>query len=127
MPVSLAPKPEPETVTDVPGGPLVRLRVSPALTVKVTPVIELAEVVEPYAPIVWEPAVEAGTVKVLFQAPRELAVIPDLTTVPSKVIVMPVSLATKPEPVTVTEVPGGPLVRLRVRAPPSTVKVTPAT
>jgi hypothetical protein len=127
IPVSLVPKPEPVTVTEVPGGPLVRLIVSPELTAKVTSVIESAEVVEPYAPIAWEPAVEAGTVKTPLQAPRPLAEIPEATTVPSKVIVMPDSLALKPEPVTVIEVPGGPLVRLRVRAPPSTVKLMPVT
>jgi hypothetical protein len=127
MPVSPALKPEPVTVIEAPGGPVVGLMVRPALTVKVTPVTESAEVVEPYAFIVWEPAVEAGTTKVALQAPRPSAEMPDLTMVPSKVIVIPVSLAPKPEAATVTEVPGGPLVRLRVMAPPSTVKVTLAT
>jgi hypothetical protein len=128
MPVSLAPKPEPVTVIEVPGGPLVRLRVmAPPSTVKVTPVTKLARVLGPYAPIVWEPAVEAGIVKVALQFPRESAWIPDLTTVPSKVIIMPVSLAAKPEPVTVTEVPGDPLARLRAMTAFTTVKVTPGT
>jgi hypothetical protein len=127
MPVSLAPKPEPVMVTELPGEPLVRFIVSPGLTVKVTPVIESAEVDEPYAPTVWEPATEAGTVKVPLQAPTPLAVIPEVTTVPSKVTAMPVSLAPKPVPLTVMEVPGGPLVLLRVRVPPSTVKLTPIT
>jgi hypothetical protein len=95
MPVSLAPKPEPVTVTEVPGDPLVRLRVMMAFTtMKVTPGTEPAEVVVPYAPIVWEPAAEAGIVIVSLQVP-EPAGIPDLTVVPSKVIVM-FSLATKP-------------------------------
>jgi hypothetical protein len=35
MPVSLAAKPEPVTVTELPGAPLVRLREMPELTVKV--------------------------------------------------------------------------------------------
>jgi hypothetical protein len=127
MPVSLALKPVPVMVIELPGGPFVGLIVSPGPTVKVTPVTESAEVVEPYAPMVWEPAVAVGTVKVPLQAPSPLAEIPEATAVPSKVTVMPVSLAPKPVPVIVMEVPGGPLVRLRVMAPPSTVKVTPVT
>jgi hypothetical protein len=127
MPVSLALKPVPVMVIELPGGPFVGLIVSPGPTVKVTPVTESAEVVEPYAPMVWEPAVAVGTVKVPLQAPSPLAEIPEATAVPSKVTVMPVSLAPKPVPVIVMEVPGGPLVRLRVMAPPSTVKVTPIT
>ena len=42
----------------------------------------------------------------------------------SKVIVMPVSLVPKPEPVTVTTVPGGPLLGLMARVRFGTVKVT---
>jgi hypothetical protein len=54
-------------------------------------------------------------VKVPLQFPRELAEIAEPTGLPSKVIVIPVSPAAKPEPVTVTEVPGGPLAALRER------------
>ena len=61
---------------------------------------------------VWAPEGEAGPVKVPLQLPWELAEIPEATGLPSKVIVMPVSLVLKPEPVTVTTVPGGPLVGL---------------
>jgi hypothetical protein len=96
------------------------------LTIKTILVTEPAKVLEPYAPIVWEPEAEPGIAKVPLQFPRESAEIPDLTTVPSKVIVMPVSLASKPEPVTVIEVPGDPLVRLIVRPEP-TVKVMTGT
>jgi hypothetical protein len=55
-----------------------------------------------------------GTVKVPLQFPRELAEIPEVTGLPSKVILIPVSLALKPEPITVTTVPGSPLVGLMV-------------
>ena len=44
-----------------------------------------------------------------FQFPRESAEIPEAIVLPSKVIVMPVSPAPKPEPVTATELPGDPL------------------
>jgi hypothetical protein len=127
MPVSLALNPEPVTVIEVPGGPLVGLIARPEVTVKVIAVTESAEVVEPYAPIVWGPEAEAGITKVVLQLPEELAEIPDLTTVPSKVTAMPVSLALKAEPVTVTEVPGAPLVGLTVMVALSTVKATPVT
>jgi hypothetical protein len=63
---------------------------------------------------------------VLLQVPEELAEIPETTGVPSKVIATD-SEALKPEPVTVTEVPGGPLVRLMVMIGFTTVKVTPVT
>jgi hypothetical protein len=125
IPVSLTLKPEPVTVIEVPGGPLAGLMATPELTVKVMTGTESAEVVEPYAPIAWEPEAEAGTTKVVFQPPEELAEIPDLTTVPSKVIATD-SEALKPEPVTVTEVPGGPLVRLIVIVALSTVKMAVA-
>jgi hypothetical protein len=55
-----------------------------------------------------------GTVKALLQLPRELAEIPEVTALPSKVILILVSLALKPEPVTVIKVPGSPLVGLMV-------------
>lgn len=122
MPLSLAPKPEPVTVTEVPGGPLVRLRVrAPPSTEKVT--VTVPEVA-PVAPILWEPAVAAGIVTVAFQFPDESAVAV-VSVVLSKVIVI-ASLLRKPEPVTVTEVPGGPLVRLRVTVVLTTVKVAVA-
>jgi hypothetical protein len=89
--VSLARKPEPVMVTEVPGDPLVRLRVMALLTtVKVTPVTEPET--EPDAPIVWEPVAAAGIVIVSLQVPVEPTEIPDLTVVPSKVI-----LALSPE------------------------------
>ena len=53
--------------------------------------------------------------KVPLQFPSELAETAAATGLPSKVIVIPVSPAAKPEPVTVTEVPEGPLVGLRAR------------
>jgi hypothetical protein len=103
-------------VTELPGDPLVLLRVIPAPMVKVTFGAVPEVVTEPYAPTLCEPEVEAGTVKLLFQAPVALADIPVATIFPSKVTLMPVSLALKPEPVMVTELPGDPLVLLRVMA-----------
>ena len=50
--------------------------------------------------------------KVPLQFPWELAEIPETTGLPSKVIVMSLSPAPKPEPVTVTELPGGLFVGL---------------
>ena len=50
--------------------------------------------------------------KLPLQFPRELAAIPEATGLPSKVIVMPVSPALKPEPVTVTGLLGGLFVGL---------------
>jgi hypothetical protein len=83
--VSLALKPVPVTVTEVPGDPLVRLRVMTLLTtVKVTPVAEPEE--EPVATMVWEPADAVGIVIVVFQVPVP-AEIPEATVVVSKVIV----------------------------------------
>ena len=49
--------------------------------------------------------------KVTLQAPAALAAMPDATGLPSKVTAMPDSLAAKPEPLTVTAVPGAPLAR----------------
>jgi hypothetical protein len=58
---------------------------------------------------------------VLLQVPEELTEMPETIVLPSKVIAT-VSLALKPEPLIVTEVPGGPLVRLRVMIGFTTVK-----
>ncbi len=116
MPVSLALKPEPVTVTELPTAPLVRLREMTGVTVKIMSGMVVAEVEEPYASMVWEPEGEAGTTKVALQSPRELAEGTEgivTTSLPSKVTLMGVSLALKPEPVTVTEVPGAPLVGLK--------------
>jgi hypothetical protein len=112
MPVSLALKPEPVTLTQLPTTPLTGLMyIAGEVTVKV--ILGTLVVTEPYAPIVCEPGVDAkGTSKVALQPPRGLAVIPWATGVPSKVTVMPVSLPTKPEPVTVTKLPGTPLTGL---------------
>ena len=84
----------------------------PGVTPKLVPPRLPAWVIEPLALTLWDPKAEAGTVKVPLQFPRELAEIPEVTGLPSKVIVMPVSPAPKPEPVTVTELPGGPLAGL---------------
>ncbi len=69
MSVSLALKPEPVTVVELPGVPLVRLMEMLGVAVKVV----IAEVEGPYAPIVWKPEAEAGITKVALQPPVELA------------------------------------------------------
>jgi hypothetical protein len=112
MPVSLAPKPEPVTVTQPPEGPLDRLADITGVIVEVILGTLAAEVTEPYAPTTCEPETEAGTTKAALQLPWESAVIPCATGAPSSVTVMPASPATKPEPVTVTELPGAPLAGL---------------
>ena len=83
MPVSLAPKPEPVTVSELPAAPLDRLIAMPAVTVKVTLGTLAAGVTEPYAPILCELEAEAGTTNVALQPPWELAVISWATGVPS--------------------------------------------
>ena len=83
MPVSLAPKLEPVTVSELPAAPLDRLMDMPAVTVKVTLETLAAGVTEPYASMICELEAEAGTTKVAVQPPRELAVISCATGVPS--------------------------------------------
>ncbi|MEK7815035.1 MAG: hypothetical protein AAB291_03860 [Chloroflexota bacterium] len=109
--LSLAPKPEPLTFKLVPGGPLERssLKLAPSVSVTARTLVE--EVRGPEARIVWEPAAAVGTVKVLDHFPWASAAIPEASVVPSKVTVMPVSLAPKPTPVAVTEMPGEALGR----------------
>jgi len=60
IPVSLAPKPEPVTVTELFTVPLVRLREMIGVMVNVA----LPELLGPDAVIVWGPEDEAGTEKV---------------------------------------------------------------
>jgi hypothetical protein len=81
MPVSLAAKPEPVTLTEVPEAPLVPLREMLAAMVKTTSDTLAADVVAPEASNVWEPEVEAGMMKVAFQAPWGLAEMPEATVV----------------------------------------------
>jgi hypothetical protein len=113
MAVSLAAKPEPVTVTEVPGGPVSGLIerlgfINVKTKIGTTP----DGVIEPEALTVWGPKTAVGTVKVLLQFPRESAEIPELTVLPSKVILIPVSLALKPEPETLTVVLGRPVIGL---------------
>ncbi len=107
MPCSLGAKPEPATVMVLPGMALAWFTVVPALTVKLTSGVLAAWVVGPLAWTVWMPAGEFGTVKVPVQEPWALALIPvPPADVPSQVMVIPLSLAAKPAPVTVAELPG---------------------
>jgi hypothetical protein len=90
-------------------------------TVKVTVPAAAAEVEAPEAPMGWVPPLEAGRVKLAVQFPWGLAVTLEATVALSKVTLMPVSPGEKPAPVTVTAVPGGPLLLL-VEKPALTVK-----
>jgi hypothetical protein len=83
MPVSLALKPEPVTVTELPTAPLDQLRDMPEVTVKVISGTLAGAVTEPDASILCEPEAEAGTTKAVLQAPWELALIFEATVVPS--------------------------------------------
>ncbi len=75
-------KPVPVTVTVVPAGPLVGLRViDDVVTVKVA----VGELVPSVAKTVWDPAVEDGTVKVAENEPEDEVV----TVVGLVVIVVP--------------------------------------
>jgi hypothetical protein len=78
MPVSLAPKPEPVTVTELPAAPLDRLRDMLGVTVKGT---LAALLTKPFAPMLCEPEAEAGTTNVAVQPPEGSAVIPRSTVV----------------------------------------------
>jgi hypothetical protein len=98
----------------------------PAVVVKVMSGTLAARVEDPLASRVWEPEGDAGTTKVALQPPWALAVIPEATVDPSYVIVIPVSFAAKPEPVTVIEFPGAPLALL-TEMPEVIVKVKSGT
>lgn len=110
---SLALKPEPLTFKVVPGGPLERSSFKLATTVNVTTGTLAAEVRVPEARRVREPPAAVGTIKGLDHFPWASAAIPKATGVPSKLTVMPVSLAPKPTPVAVTDMPGEALGRSR--------------
>ena len=113
IPFSLAAKPTPFTVTVLPGAALERPREIAALVVKFTLVIDVAAVIEPDAPTIYEPAGSCGTTKLVLHVPFDPAEIPEATWLLPKVTTILVSLAPKPEPLTVMEVPGAPLVLLR--------------
>jgi len=111
IPVSLAAKPAPETVIELPGAALELLRDMPAPVINVA--LDTEPVMELEVAMACDPADEEGTVNVIVQDPIELAVVLEPTALLSKVILILVSPALKPAPVTVIELPGGPLVLLR--------------
>ena len=83
MPVSLAPKPEPVTVTELPVAPLDRLMDMLGVTVKVILWTLAAVVTEPCASMICGPEAEAGTANVAVQLPSGLAVVLGAIGVPS--------------------------------------------
>jgi hypothetical protein len=120
MPVAPAAKPEPETVTVVPGGPLVGdMLIDGVGTVNVAE----ASTGPPdgtSALMKYVPAGTSGVVRVAVKAPVADAVTDadgsPASNAPLLLLsnqTMPVAPAAKPEPETVTVVPGGPLVGLR--------------
>ena len=123
MPVSLAPNPVPVSVIVAPGAAFVLLAEMLGVAMKVRSGAELADVEPPLASMVWfMPEAAAGMTILALQLPRESAEMPEPAATPSKVTIMPVSLAAKPAPEIVTEVPTGPLKRL-ADIPGVTVKV----
>lgn len=126
IPVSLAPNPVPVTVTELPGTMLGRFTEMPAETVKVKSGTLVAGVEAPLASMIWEPAGEAGTLKVALQPPCALAVMPEARGLSSYVTLMPVSAAPNPAPVIVMELPGAALAGL-AEIPALVVKVTSGT
>ncbi len=85
-------------------------KVIPGVMVKVWSGTAVLLVVLPEASITWGPADAVGILKVRVQDPVAPAVVGAPTGVPSKVTVIPDSLAAKPLPLIVIEVPDGPLV-----------------
>jgi hypothetical protein len=83
MPVSLGPKPEPVTVSEVPAAPVDRLRDMPEVTVKVILGTLAGVVTEPDAWMLCEPEAEGGTTKAVLQLPWGVATIFWATVVPS--------------------------------------------
>ena len=109
--LALAPKPEPVTLKVVPGAPLEGSSLMPAPSVSVTVGALVANVKGPDVLMLWGPAGAVGTIKGLDHLPWSSAETPEATCVPSKLMVMPVSLKPKPDPVAVTELSGEALVR----------------
>lgn len=69
MPVSLAPKPVPVIVIEVPGAAFIRLEEMFGVTVKVRSGTLAAAVEAPLASMVCEPEAEAGITKLALQLP----------------------------------------------------------
>jgi hypothetical protein len=124
IPLSLAPKPEPVTVSGVPTAPLVLVGgiAIVAWIVKETDEVDAAVVIGPLAAMVWAPPAAAGMTMLADHCPLSLASIVEPMGLPSKVSVIPLSLAAKPEPVTVTAVMAVP-VFLLIEIPAPMLKV----
>lgn len=113
---SLAAKPVPFTVTDMPGTPVALLIVKLGSTLKACVVTDDTAVVAPKAPIGAEPAGIAGTVNVTLHTPEALACVTEPTGLLPIVTWTLASFAAKPVPLTVTDVPEVPLVLVMVIA-----------
>src|SRR5213593_1425182 len=118
--MELAAKPEPVTVTTVPIGPLVGLMAIDGVTVKVA---EAEFEDESVATTVCAPTVEVGAVKVVDAGIAPPDVVVTVTWVTPSYFMVVEELAAKPEPVTVTDWPIGPVVGLSVSVGAVTVKV----
>ena len=115
IPFSLAPKPEPVTVTEVPAVPLFLLMEKTGPTLKEIGLNEEEEVIEPWTLTAWAPPDKTGIEIVLVHDPAALACTGELTGFPSIVTTIPCSPEAKPEPLVVTEIPADPLVLLIVK------------
>jgi hypothetical protein len=111
--VSKAEKPEPNTVTPVPGAPEAGFRVIAGVTVKL--VNTRSPVSKPVTTRGFTPRVEVELIwNTPFRFPPEIAQVqttlppPQVPTVGAPVMEHAVSLRLKPVPVTFTQVPGGP-------------------
>lgn len=108
--LSLALKSDPRTLKVVPGGPLAISRFKSALIATVISETLAVEVWDPEARRLYEPVGGDGSGNDADQEPSALAEMLVATDAWSRVTVMPLSLAPKPEPVTVIEAPGSPPV-----------------
>jgi hypothetical protein len=114
----VAPKFVPAMVTNVPTGPEVGFRlVIFGVTRKVPPLLATPLTVTTTLPVV-APAGTGATIVVLFQ-------LVGVALTPLKVTVLAPWVVPKPDPVIVTEVPGGPVLGLKMATVGATVKLTP--
>jgi hypothetical protein len=120
--VSDATQPDPETVTILPTGPEVGLKVAVAIVTVKAPVNVWAPLFVPVITMGWAPALTEGTVIVPDKLPLLFTVRVLVAVVPPTVTLEIVSDATQPDPETVTILPTGPEVGLKVAVAVVTVK-----
>jgi hypothetical protein len=120
--VSDATQPDPETVTILPTGPEVGLKVAVAIVTVKAPVNVWAPLFVPVMTMGWAPAPIEGTVIVPDKLPLPFTVRVLVAAVPPTVTPEMVSESAQPDPETVTILPTGPEVGLKVAVAVVTVK-----